>query len=73
MDLGSQVGGRLEASWLEKSMASQSKKSWAFPHRSGDVPGASRARIIGFALVFEGLGVGESKGAPRPGVDSPTP
>ena len=37
-------------------MENQSKKAWAFPHRSGDVPGASRARIIDFPMVLGSLG-----------------
>ena len=36
------------------------KWSWAVPERSGVVPGGSRARIIDFSLVLEGLG-----GAPK--------
>ena len=41
-------------------MANQSKKAWAFPHRSGDVPGASRTRVIDFPMVLGGLGEGEA-------------
>ena len=37
-------------------MANRSKKAWAFPHRSGDVPGGSRALIIDFSMVLGGLG-----------------
>ena len=39
-------------------MANQSKKRWAFPHRSGDVPGGSRGRIINFSLGFGGSAQG---------------
>ena len=60
VDFGSQVGAKLEASWPDKSMANQSKEAWAFPHRSGDVPGASSARIIDFPMVLGGLGGDES-------------
>ena len=40
------------------------KWPWAVPERSGDVPGSSRARIIDFSLVLEGLGGGEASGGP---------
>ena len=56
IDFGSQIGTMLEASWLQKSMENQSKKAWAFPHRSGDAPGSCRAGIIDFSMVFGGLG-----------------
>ena len=36
-------------------MEDQSKKAWAFPHRSGDVPRGSGARNIDFALALRGL------------------
>ena len=37
-------------------MEKRSKKARAFPERSGDVPGGSRARIIDFSMVLGGLG-----------------
>ena len=43
-----QAGGKLALN--------RSKKAWAFPHRSRDVPRGSRARIIDFSMVFGGLG-----------------
>ena len=73
VDFGSQVGAKLEASRPSKSMKNQSKKGWAFADRSGDVPGASRARIINFSLVLGGLGWGESTDGWWRGGICPTP
>ena len=56
MDFGNQVGARLEASWLEKSMENRSKKAWAFQYRFRDVPRGSRTRNIDFSLVSKGFG-----------------
>ena len=50
------LGAKLEASWPEKSMGNRSKKAWAFPHRSGGVPGGSRAVREPKILILRGLG-----------------
>ena len=39
-------------------MENRSKKAWAFPHRSGDVPGGSKAVREPQILIFRGPGEG---------------